>query len=260
MIPYIQLVPSTATNVHGLRHRCGSCSVVQLCQPTDSEDTEMFRLEQIVGRRRVVREGTLYRMNDVFSNLYAIRVGHFKTYQVNAGGSHQITGFQMAGEWLAMDGIGSGRHQCNAVALEDSEVCEIPFAKLEKLLAETPSLLRHLHRTMSKEIAREEHAMLMLGNMRAEQRLAAFLTDLSARYATRGYSSNTFQLRMTREEIGNYLGLTIESVSRLLSKFKKQGWVDLDNRQVVLLDHASLRAMATGMEPEQGGAKFMPWN
>ncbi len=220
----------------------------------------MRRFEQIIGRRRVPRETSLFRMNDPFSTLYSIRVGHFKTSQVNAGGAHQITGFRMSGEWLAMDAIGTGRHQCDAVALEDSEVCEIPFSKLEKLLVEIPSLLHHFHRTMSREIMREESAMLLLGSMRAEQRLAAFLLDLSARYAVRGYSENNFQLRMTREEIGNYLGLTIESVSRLLSKFKKQGWLNIDNREVELFDHASLKAMANGLEPENGGPKFMPWN
>ena len=260
MIPNIQLVAAHAPNVHGLRQYCSACSVQHLCQPAEQPQLDLRRFEQIISHRRVPRETSLFRMDDPFSSLYIVRVGLFKTSQVNAGGAHQITGFRMAGEWLAMDAIGVGRHQCDAVALEDSEVCEIPFFKMEKMLVEMPELLRHFHRLMSLEIMREEGAMLLLGSMRAEQRLAAFLLDLSSRYVARGYSGNNFQLRMTREEIGNYLGLTIESVSRLLSKFKKQGWLNIDNREVELFNHASLKAMASGLEPEGGGPKFMPWN
>lgn len=211
----------------------------------------MLRLDQIISRRRKIpRDGTLYRMGDTFANLYAIRLGHFKTYQVNAGGGQQITGFQMAGELLGMDAISTDRHHCDAVALEDSEVCEIPFTRLEELFSEIPVLLHHFHRMMSQEITREQSVMLLLGNMRAEQRFAAFLINLSSRYATRGYSPISFQLRMTREEIGNYLGLTIESISRLLSRFKKRDLLKVNNREVVLLDPATLKALATGAETD----------
>jgi CRP/FNR family transcriptional regulator len=147
-----------------------------------------------------------------------------------------------------MDAISGERHHCDAVALEDSEVCEIPFSRLEELFGHVPALLRHFHRIMSQEITREQNVMLLLGNMRAEQRFAVFLINLSARYAARGYAANSFQLRMSREDIGNYLGLTIESVSRLLSRFKKQGWITVDKREVTLLDPVRLKAMAAGTE------------
>jgi CRP/FNR family transcriptional regulator, anaerobic regulatory protein len=210
-------------------------------------EADMEKLDEIIGRRRkVARDGHLYRVGDPFSNLYAIRLGHFKTNQINPSGDQQVTGFQMAGELLGMDAISTDRHHCNAVALEDSEVCEIPFARLEALSAEMPTLLHHFHRMMSQEITREQGVMLLLGNMRAEQRFAAFLTNLSSRYAARGYSSTAFQLRMTREEIGNYLGLTIESISRLLSKFKKQGWIRVSNRELELIEPAKLKAVAAG--------------
>jgi CRP/FNR family transcriptional regulator len=232
-----------------LRTRCSACSMHELCLPMGLDKTDMDRLDQIIGRRRKVpRDGTLYRVGDQFANLYAIRLGHFKTFQINPGGDQQVTGFQMAGELLGMDAISTDRHHCNAVALEDSEVCEIPFARLENLFGEIPMLLRHFHRMMSHEITREQGLMLLLGNMRAEQRFAAFLVNLSSRYAVRGYSSTSFQLRMTREEIGNYLGLTIESISRLLSKFKKQGWLKVNNREVELLDLPLLKALAAGTE------------
>lgn len=220
-----------------------------LCLPMGLEEADMQRLDQLIQQRRKIgKGGHLYRMNDPFVNLYAVRLGHFKTFQVNAGGEQQVTGFQMAGELLGMDAISTEAHQCDAVALEDSEVCEIPFLRLEELFAKVPSLLRHFHRIMSQEITREQSAMLLLGNMRADCRLAAFLVNLSSRYASRGYSSSCFQLRMSREEIGNYLGLTIESISRLLSKFKKQGLVRVDNREIELLDMTNLRLLATGSE------------
>ena len=154
----------------------------------------------------------------------------------------------MAGELLGMDAIAGERYHCDAVALEDSEVCEIPFARLEELFGEVPTLLRHFHRIMSREITREQNVMLLLGNMRAEQRLAVFLVNLSTRYAARGYSGTEFGLRMSREDIGNYLGLTIESISRLLSRFKKQGWIAIDKREVQLLDLPRLKAVAAGLE------------
>lgn len=213
------------------------------------DEGEMNRLDAVIGlRRRVLKDARLYQMGEPFRNLYAIRFGHFKTYQNNAAGEQQITGFQMNGELLGMDAISGDRHHCDAVALEDSEVCEIPFARLEDLFGEVPTLLRHFHRIMSLEITREQNVMLLLGNMRAEQRFAVFLTNLSTRYAARGYSPTSFQLRMSREDIGNYLGLTIESVSRLLSRFKKQGWLKVEKREVTLLDPAILKALAAGTE------------
>ncbi|QYF92705.1 fumarate/nitrate reduction transcriptional regulator Fnr [Massilia sp. PAMC28688] len=236
-------------NVPALKASCGACSMHQLCLPMGLDEKDMVRLDSIIGqRRRVARDERLYQMGEPFRNLYAIRFGHFKTLQVNAAGEQQITGFQMAGELLGMDAISGDRHHCDAVALEDSEVCEIPFAHLEDLFGQVPTLLRHFHRIMSQEITREQNVMLLLGNMRAEQRFAVFLTNLSTRYATRGYSAQSFQLRMSREDIGNYLGLTIESISRILSRFKKQGLLAVDKRAMTILDPARMRAMAAGTE------------
>ena len=229
-----------------LRSRCSSCSMHQLCLPMELEECDMQKLDTIIGRRRIPRDGQLYRTGDPFKSLYAVRVGQFKTYQISSGGELQITGFQMAGEILGMDAISVDSHQCHAVALEDSEVCEIPFAMLEQLFSEIPALLRHFHRMLSQEITREQSVIVLLGNMRAEQRLAAFLTNLSARYETRGYSATSFQLRMTREDIGNYLGLTLESVSRLLSHFKREGLLKVSTRNLEVIDLAGLKRIASG--------------
>lgn len=234
-------------DVGALRTRCATCSMHELCLPMGLDENDMNRLDQIIGRRRKIpRDHTLYRIGDPFTNLYAIRLGHFKTYQVNRDGDQQITGFQMAGELLGMDAISTDLHHCDAVALEDSEVCEIPFTRLEHLFGDMPTLLRHFHRMMSQEITREQNVMLLLGNMRADQRFAAFLINLSSRYAARGYSSTSFQLRMGREEIGNYLSLTIESISRLLSKFKKDGLILVHNRELEIADLPRLKAIAAG--------------
>jgi CRP/FNR family transcriptional regulator len=236
-------------NLHALRQSCATCSMHQLCLPMGLDGGDIDRLDQIIGgRRRVAADEVLYQSGAPFRHLYAVRFGHFKTTQIDAFGGTQITGFQMAGELLGMDAISTDRHGCDAVALEDSEVCEIPFGRLQDLLAQMPALLRHFHRIMSQEITREQNVMRLLGNMRAEQRFAIFLVNLSARYAARGYSPHRFHLRMSREDIGNYLGLTIESVSRLLSRFKKQGWIALDRREIALLDPARVKALASGAE------------
>ena len=226
------------------RDRCSGCSLRTMCVTSGLADSDTLRVESIMARRRVARGDALYNMGDKFSNLYAIRIGHFKTHQLSSDGIEQITGFQMAGELMGMDAISTDKHNCYAVALEDSEVCEIPFDRLEELFTLIPSLLRHFHRTMSQEITRDQNTMLLLGNMLAEQRVAAFLVNLSSRYKMRGYSATSFQLRMTREDIGKYLGLTIESVSRLFSKFKKMNWISIDKREIAINDLSLLKALA----------------
>ena len=219
----------------------------------------MQQLDQIIDQhRRVGRDQVLYRMNDPFTTLYAIRFGQFKTYQLTADGVEQITGFHMAGEFLGMDAISKDRHQCYASALEDSEVCELPFPRLERLFSGIPVLLRHFHQMMSQEITRDQSAMLSLGNMNADQRFALFLLNLSSRHKARGYSATTFQLRMSREEIGNYLGLRIESVSRLISKFTREGRINISHRDVELLDIVALRELGAGSGRRAGRAAQHP--
>lgn len=229
------------------RASCANCSMQRMCMPTGLDDQDIDRIADVVeDRRRVARDDTLYKPGQQFKSLYAVRYGHLKTFQINAAGAAQITGFQMAGEMLGMEAIGAGRHSGETVALEDTEVCEIPFSRLEELLVKVPGYMRHFHRTMSQEITRDQSVMLLLGGMKAEQRFAVFLTNLAARYAARGYSPLEFGLRMSREDIGNYLGLTIESISRLITRFNKLGWVKIDKRQVTILDLETLKAIAGG--------------
>jgi CRP/FNR family transcriptional regulator len=228
-------------SISSISTSCADCSMHELCLPAVVSNEDLDRLETIMSKRhRVERGDALYRLGDVFTSLYAVRLGHFKTVYSEGPASKQITGFQMSGEILAMEGIGQSRHRCSAVALEDSEVCEIPYNRLESLLVELPSLQAHFHRMMSREINREHQVMLLLGSMSADQRVAAFLLNLASRYEARGFSPNHFVLRMTREDIGNYLGLTIESVSRVFSRFKKNEWIEGSPRDVRLLDKKAL--------------------
>lgn len=247
MKPAIYLSPIPASSAR-TQVKCCSCAMNKLCLPTGLDESDTLRLDKIIVRRRRVDRGeSLFSMDAPFKTLYAIRFGHFKTFRINPNGEQQVVGFHMAGEVLGMDAIGTERHQSGAMALEDSEICEIPFARLEELFTALPPLQRHFHRLMSNEITRDQSAMMFLGGMRAEQRFALFVLNLASRYAARGYSGTTFQLRMSREEIGNYLGLTIESVSRLLLRFKEKGWLRVALREVEVLDRASMEAVASGL-------------
>lgn len=247
-IAFKEMTDSSPTvNMEELKSRCASCNLRELCLPVGLGPEDMERLDSVIRKRRRVAKGELlYRRGASFTSLFAVRIGHFKTYQVTRAGDQQITGFQMAGEMLGLDAISSGEHQCDAKALEDSEVCEILYPQLEPLFGQIPALLRQFHRLMSQEITRDQSVMLLLGNMSADQKFAAFLVNLSSRYAARGYSPANIQLRMGREEIGNYLGLTIESISRLISKFKKDGLLEVSNRDVKIRDLPRLRAIAAG--------------
>lgn len=230
-----------------IRAGCASCSIRELCLPVGLSPEDVERLDSIVRKRRRVPKGSyLFRPEAPFTSLFAVSIGHFKTEQYTSAGKTQITGFQLPGDLLGMDAIATGRHQCFALALDDAEVCEIPYDQLEQLFLAVPGLLRQFNRLMSHEINREQTAMVLLGNMTAEQRFANFLTNLSSRYASRGYSATRFDLRMSREEIGEYLGLTIESISRLVSKFKKHKVLKVDGRDVEILDIERLRSVATG--------------
>ena len=185
----------------------------------------------------------LYRAGMPFRSLFAVRSGFLKSHVLHDDGREQVTGFHMMGEFVGMDAISTDVHTCDAVALEDSDICEIPFSTLEEFSRTVPILQRHLHKIMSREIVRDHGVMLLLGSMKAEERLATFLLNLSQRYCARGYSGMSFHLRMTREEIGSYLGLKLETVSRVLSKFDEEGFITVQNKLIEFKDVAALKAV-----------------
>jgi CRP/FNR family transcriptional regulator len=229
-------------NSTSIKVACSNCNLRELCMPLGLNESEMERVDEVVAtRRKITRGDNLFRNGDKFNALYAIRTGFFKTRISAEDGRDQVTGFQMAGEIIGLDGIVSERHTCDAVALEDAEVCVMPFDRIEELSREITSLQRHVHKIMSREIVRENGVMLLLGSMRAEERLAAFLLNLVQRLHARGFSQSELVLRMTREEIGSYLGLKLETVSRTFSKFAEDGIVEVKQRHVRILNAEGLK-------------------
>jgi CRP/FNR family transcriptional regulator, anaerobic regulatory protein len=238
----VQLAPQEPVDLGALKTACGNCNLREICLPAGLTVVELDQLDELVYTRRKLRRGdALYRTKEVFDAIYAVRSGFFKTRVTTEDGRDQVTGFSMAGEILGMDGISHDVHNCDAIALEDSEVCTIPYAHLQQLSLQVPSLQRHFHKVMSREIVRENGVMMLLGVMRAEERLAAFLLNLSQRLSARGYSPLEFNLRMTREEIGSYLGMKLETVSRAFSKFQQDGLIEVDQKYVRISNLDGLR-------------------
>ena len=210
--------------------------------PMGLSNDELDRIDDLVTTRRKVKRGdVLFHNGEKFTNLFAIRTGFFKTCIASEDGRNQVTGFQMAGEIIGLDGIVNDTHTCDAVALEDAEVCVMPFDRIEEISREVNALQRHVHKIMSREIVREHGVILFLGSMRAEERLAAFLLNLVQRLHARGFSQSELLLRMSREEIGSYLGMKIETVSRTFSKFVEDGIVEVKQRNIRILKTDALK-------------------
>jgi CRP/FNR family transcriptional regulator len=191
-------------------------------------------------RRRVRRGETLFGAGDPFGTLFVVRAGHFKCLASSANGQVQVTGFPMAADVLGLDGVDTGFHQCDVVAFDTAEVFVLPFAECEQWAQDTANGQQLLRRTFAREITRSHDHMLLLSATRAEQRVAMFLLGLSERYRRLGESRSRFALRMTRQDIGSYLGLQLETVSRLLSHFQREGFIQVQGREIALLDFPAL--------------------
>ena len=227
---------------HSIKVACSSCNLRELCLPLGLNSQEIDKLDRVISsRRRIKRGSALFSAGERFTSLYAVRSGFFKTCITSEDGRDQVTGFQMAGEIIGLDGIVHDHHTCDAVALEDGEICAMPFAQIENLSREVNALQHHVHKIMSREIVREHGVMLLLGSMRAEERLAAFLLNLAQRLHARGFSQSELVLRMTREEIGSFLGLKLETISRTFSKFVDDGIVEVKQRHVHILNTDALQ-------------------
>jgi CRP/FNR family transcriptional regulator len=233
-----------------LKTSCAHCTLREICLPLGLSEKETLRLDTVIVRRRIRRGQHLYDAGASFEALYAIKNGFFKTEALLEDGRNQVTDFQMTADLLGLDGISTESHTCNAVALEDSEVCIIPFAQLESLLHEIQAFQHHFHKIMSRKIVHDHNIMMLLGKMCAEERLAAFLLNLSQRFTTRGYSPQEFHLRMTREEIGSYLGLKLETVSRIFSRFQEEGFISVQQKHIRILHIEPLqRLLARRSQP-----------
>ena len=240
-IPPVKTVAGAAAHaVH-----CGDCGLHDICLVEGLSPAELDRLTGMVATRRRIKRGEpLFRAGDRFDAVYPIRLGFFKTRVTSDDGREQVTGFPMPGDILGFDAISAGAFQCDALALEDAEVCVVPFDRLETLTREFNGLQRQLHRVLSREIVRDQGVMMLLGTMRAEQRIATFVLNLSQRFAQRGFSPREFILRMTREEIGNYLGLKLETVSRTFSKLQEEGVIAVEQKRLRIEDAPRLRDIA----------------
>ncbi len=231
---------------HSIKVACSSCNLRELCLPLGLNAQEIEKLDRVISsRKRIKRGGALFSAGEKFTSLYAVRSGFFKTCVTTVDGRDQVTGFQMTGEIIGLDGIVNDHHSCDAIALEDAEVCVMPFDQVEELSREFTTLQHHMHKIMSREIVRDHSVMLLLGSMRAEERLAAFLLNLVQRLHARGFSQSELVLRMTREEIGSYLGMKLETVSRTFSKFVEDGVIEVKQRYVHIKSTEALRQIVT---------------
>jgi CRP/FNR family transcriptional regulator len=220
-----------------LRPLCSPCQLRGICLPSVACNGESDALDSLIFQRNRIKAGqTLYGEGDAFRFIYAVRMGTFKSSISLADGREQISGFHMTGEMLGLDGFANGTHASSATALEDSEICVIPYLRLAEATAPHAATRDIFSRLMSREIVREHSLMLLLGSMNAEERLAAFLLNLSRRLAARGYSATEFHLRMSRAEIGSYLGMTLETVSRTFSHFQHKRILDVAKRHIRIID------------------------
>lgn len=234
-----------------LRVACKNCTLSTLCLPMGLTPEDVERLDNIVKRNRPLHRGDhLFRSGERFRSLYVVKTGSVKTYSPSEEGGEQVLGFHLPGEIIGLDAIDKGVHACSAKVLETSAICEVPFHRFEELSSSIPSLQHQMYRLLSKEISQDTEMLLLLGKKSAEERLAAFLISMSRRLRKRGLCATDFFLSMSRHEIGNYLGLAVETVSRLFTRFQDEGLLRVDRKHVELLDLDSLEAIVIGVPPD----------
>ena len=237
--------PRAHTQAH-----CRDCSLAPLCLPLSLDLDDMDALDDIVKRGRPLKKGELlFRQGEPFGSVYAVRSGALKTFSLSDSGEEQITGFHLPSELVGLSGVDSEIYPVSAQAQETTSVCEIPFERLDELAAQLPQLRRQLMRVMSREIRDDQQMMLLLSKKTADERIATFLVNLSARFSARGYSASQFRLSMSRNEMGNYLGLAVETVSRVFTRFQGARLIEADGKEIHILDPVQLCALAGGSMP-----------
>lgn len=223
---------------------CSSCMLGHICMPQGMSAADVERLAELVKERiRIPKGEFLYRIGSDANAIYSIRTGTVKTQIQNHNGHSQITGFFLPGEVFGLDSMTVGQHLSHAIALEDTEVCVMHTEDLAELSQQLPPLQQQVNRLLTSEISRSHQQLLALGALRSEQRVASFILDISERFNRLGYSSQEFMLRMSREEIGNYLGLTLETTSRLFSRFQKEGLIQIQQRTIKILNREGLLSL-----------------
>ncbi|MES9855149.1 MAG: fumarate/nitrate reduction transcriptional regulator Fnr [Sedimenticola sp.] len=237
---------------------CRNCSLVSLCLPMGLETEEVERLDAIVKRNRPLHRGDhLFRDDEAFQSIFVVKTGSVKTYAPSEDGSEQVLGFHLPGELIGLDAIENQHHHCSSKVLETSAICEIPFKQLEILSSNIPSLQHQIYRLLSREIGHDEDMLTLLGKRNAEERLAAFLLSLSDRFKGRGFSATDFFLSMSRHEIGNYLGLAVETISRLFTRFQDERLLNVERKHIQLINIERLRVIVT-RDNKQGRERNYP--
>ncbi len=246
------LADSKVISFESIRVACRNCTLSTLCLPLGLTPEDVERLDSIVRRNRPLHRGDyLFQSGERFRSLYVVKTGSVKTFAQSTEGGEQVLGFHLPGEIIGLDAIDKDAHVCSARVLETSAVCELPFSRLEELSVTIPSLQHQMYRLLSKEIAHETEMLLLLGKKSAEDRLATFLLSLSQRFRKRGLSPTDFYLSMSRHEIGNYLGLAVETVSRLFTRFHDEGLLKVDRKHIQLTDLEALEAMVSRSPVEE---------
>lgn len=237
---------ASVLDLEQLRRSCGSCALHELCLPAGISADDLKQLDAAVrGKRTLDRGSTLYRDGDSFGALYVVRSGSLKTFVQNEVGDQQILGFHLPGEIVGFDAMASNRHVSQAEALERSSICELPYAHLQNVVSEIPALYRQLMRVISREVIEEHKHLVMMGKQQAQEKLAIFLESLSDRYVRLHRDGTTLTLSMSRYDIANYLGLVVETISRLFTRMEEMGILEV-NRKLVRIRRPDLLASLCG--------------
>ena len=232
-----------------VRGTCTGCGLLLWCLPANLSSREYAQLDAVMEHRRFLkRDSALFLAGDTLDSLYIVNSGSVKTLIADVEGRAQVTGFSMPGDLVGIEAIDSGRYPCDVITLEDSSCCGISYENLRRLSQNIPALQLHVHRMMSREITRDYGLMFLLGSMGAEERIAQFVLTLSTRYAARGYSASQFRLCMSRNDIGSYLGLRLETVSRILGRLNNRDILEIIGRDIHLKNPDGLRQILCGFE------------
>lgn len=242
--PHLTMSTLKRIDIDHLKVSCKQCNLRELCFPHGMNEEELTNMDAVVDQPKPIHKNDyLYHDGDSTRAIYAVRSGCVKTMTESANGDEQIVGFHLPGELLGLDGFADNVHTCNAVALETSSICELPLDSLESLCHKLPGLQKQMRRIMGKEVAADHKMLLLLGKMTSEERLASFLLSLSARMEERHWKDNEFNLSMPRQDIANYLGMAVETVSRLFASFQSEKIIEVDRRHITILDMPRLRKM-----------------
>lgn len=243
-------IPSRHNLIKSLRQtHCSDCALNPVCLPPAIDDGEIQQLDDIINRNRPLsRGGVLFHEGLPFEAVFAVRSGAVKTCSSTPSGEEQVTGFYLPGEIVGLDSIGNptGNYGSTAIALETTAVCALPFDALQDLAAKLPNLQHHLFRLMSSEIRADQQVMQLVGRRTADERIATFLLTLSARYKRRHLSENHIHLPMSRSDIANHLGLALETVSRIFTRFQQMEVLKVNGRDVEISNRQRLRELANG--------------